>query len=157
MQELSIGSQLIMSTSDPDDDTDVETIDSEPSRLVVELVNIVPRFPKLTTLQLIVPGVDQCNTKYLFEKCTYLVHFGVWCNGENQSDELLDHMLDNCMHIRTIRLFGHGIYRTLLQKIRQMFPHVSIEVALQDHIAFSVADRDPHYSELNMCIPEPKY
>ncbi|XP_055310638.1 uncharacterized protein LOC129573735 [Sitodiplosis mosellana] len=149
MQELLIGSQLIMAKSDADD---------EPRRIVVELVRIVPRFPKLIELELIVPGVDQCNTKYLFESCTNLVHFGFWCKGSQfLSDDLFVHIKDNCMHIETIRLFGHGIFGYILKKVRKILPHVSVEVAVQDNISFEVTDEHSSCDNLAMNVLEPFY
>ncbi|XP_055310330.1 uncharacterized protein LOC129573603 [Sitodiplosis mosellana] len=129
IQELSIGSQHFMAESDADDETDDDD-DDEPSQDVVELVSIVPRFRKLTKLKLIVPGVNRCNTKYLFQNCTKLAHFGVWCKDDLLSGELFEHIMDNCLHIGTIRLFGHGIYGGLLQIVSEMFPNASVEVAI---------------------------
>ncbi|XP_055310659.1 uncharacterized protein LOC129573739 [Sitodiplosis mosellana] len=135
MQELSIGSQPFMAKSYDENDY----LHVEPSQVVVELVSIVSRFRKLTTLQLIVADVDKCNTKYLFENCTNLVDFGVWCKGEVLF-ELFDHIMDNCLHIGIIRLFGHGIYRSLLQKVRKMFSNVSVLAVVQDNVAFNATD-----------------
>lgn len=131
MQHLSIGSYL---TGIADDNRFERFIQLTKHRLVVELVNIVPRFRKLTTLQLIVPGVERSNTKYLFEKCTNLMHFGVWCNGEFLSDEIFKHVKNNCFQIGTIQLFGLRICEKVVQKLRQMLPNVSIEVTTDDNI-----------------------
>lgn len=154
MEELSIGSQLLMGKDDAYEEDEDEGDDDYggPSQIVVELVRIISRFRKLTKLELIVPGVDQCYSKYLFESCTNLVHFGVWCKDEDPYDDLFQHIMDNCLDIGTIRLYGHGIYRKHLQKLDEMFPNASIEVAIQDNIAFTLNDEDtfvPSY------IPEP--
>lgn len=112
IKELYIGTKL----------TDaLETFDNIPIRIVVELISIVQRFRNLTKLHLIVSGIDRFNTKYLFEKCTKLVNLGIWCSGKKSSDELFEHILDNCLQIGTIRLFGCGIYEESVRRIRQMF------------------------------------
>lgn len=155
MEELSIGSQLIMGKEDAYDDADEDDDDNDgPSQIVVELVRIIPRFRKLIKLELIVPGVDQCYSKYLFESCTNLVHFGVWCKDESPYDDLFEHMMNNCLNIGTIRLYGHGIFQKHLQKLDEMFPNASIEIAIQDNIAISVTDEDPIVSSY---IPDPNY
>lgn len=131
MDGIFIGSQLNMTTSNAS-----ETFNSIPFRIIVELISIVQRFRNLTTLHLIVPGVDLCNTKYLFEKCTKLVDFGIWCSGKHSSDELLEHILDNCLQIGTIRLFGYGIYEVFVKKVRQMFPNVTVECTIPYNILY---------------------
>lgn len=129
MIELYIGTRLNMTDA-------LETIDSISIRNVVELISIVQRFRNLTKLHLIVPGIDRFNTKYLFEKCTKLVDLGIWCSGKNSSDELFRHVLDNCLQIGTIRLFGCGMES--MQRIRQMFPNISVECTIPDNIFYFV-------------------
>lgn len=131
MQQLSIGSYL---AGVADDNRFERFIKMTKHRLVVELINIVSRFRKLTILQLIVPGVERSDTKYLFENCTDLMQFGVWCNGEFLSEEIFKHVKKNCLQIGTIQLFGLRICEKVVQKLRQILPDVSIEVSTDDNV-----------------------
>lgn len=103
MEELSIGSQLIMGKEDACDEADEDN--DGPSQIVVELVRIIPHFRRSTKLELIVPGVDQCYSKHLFGICTNLVHFGVWFKDQCPHDNLFEHIMNNSLNICTIRLY----------------------------------------------------
>lgn len=150
LQELFIGSQLLMDNVFDNDERNIDGLNKN----VMELVNIVPRFRKLTTLQLIVRDVERYITTYFFEKCSNLMHFGIWCYGKyGHYDNLFENIMENCMQIKTIRLFGHGIQRNLLQRVRRMFPEVKL--ATQDNIAFSITDQEPCYIETTIQIKDP--
>lgn len=151
MTELSIGAHFPMESED--DGLQQDFFGGEATESNIELVSIVSRFRNLTTLYLVVCGVDCCHTKYLFENCTKLVTFGVWCWGELRTEEMFDHIHANCQQINTIRLFGIGIFRNLLQDLRRMFPDVSVEVAIQNNVAFSVGDDNPRYNEMVVSVP----
>ncbi|XP_031638365.1 uncharacterized protein LOC116350650 [Contarinia nasturtii] len=168
MLELSIGAHLPMESEvdhlndDEDSDFDLNPFQDyhdkkfkgQATKSNIELINIVSRFRKLTTLYLVVRGVDCCDTKYLFENCTNLNEFGVWCWGEFRCEEMFRHIYENCDQIKKIRLFGIGIFRKLIQRLRTMFPTGTVEVAIQNNVAFPVNDDSPRYDQMVVSIPD---
>lgn len=157
MIELSIGAHLPVPVieSDPYDDySNKRPFDGTATKMNAELIFLVTRFRKLKKLYLIVRGVDCFDTRFIFENCTDLIEFGFWCWGRSETDEMFKHIKRNCQHIKTIRLFGVGIFHKHLQKLRQMFPDVSIDVAIHNNMAFPITADNPRHNEMILHIPD---
>ncbi len=148
--ELSIGAHLPLETEVDYNGDLIQGFSGKPNKSIIELIHIVSRFRSLTTLYLVVRGIDCCDSKYLFENCTKLVTFGFWCWGGIRTRSMLVQVLKNCQYLRKVRLFGPGVFRDILQLLRRF---VSVEVAIQNNVAFSVTDDNPCYNEMIVSIP----
>lgn len=94
-----------------------------------QLINILIRFRNLSTLKLLVPGVTDLNTQYLFENCTKLVNIEL-CHNMWEYD-VFEHLRANCTQIQFIRVIGKyisAVDRSVLEEVQKLFPRTKIQV-----------------------------
>ncbi len=106
----------------------------EQQRSNSQLINMIMRFQNLTTLTMLVPGVTNLNTRYLFENCSKLNNIELChCPSLLAKDTIFDDIKENCKQIQFIRVVGpcgkyHTGQDTVLSLVRSLFPNVKVQV-----------------------------
>lgn len=99
-----------------------------------QLINILIRFRNLSTLKLLVPGVTDLNTQYLFENCTKLVNMEI-CQRMRWKLDVFEYLRANCKQIQFIRVIGKNWSTVdqsqLLEEVQELFPRIKIQVFLR--------------------------
>lgn len=93
-----------------------------------QLINIIMRFRNLSTLIMLVPGVSDLDTQYLFENCTKLNRIE-FCHYTWGHDNIFYDLKENCKQIQFIRVVGPRNKITKPQNdLQKLFPGVKMQV-----------------------------
>ncbi|XP_055296435.1 uncharacterized protein LOC129565502 [Sitodiplosis mosellana] len=98
------------------------------------LVRLVTRFRNLSTLRLLVRGVEKNNTQLIFENCAKLVHLSICCN--ESSAAMFGQIKKNCKQIESIGIVSepksNAFERNFLKKVYGLFPKGVVELFYSD-------------------------
>lgn len=143
LKELSVEEDIFNSDEEPFNN--VVTVEQ-----VVKLVNIIARCRNLTTLRLIIPGIENAYG-YLFEHCTKIVDLAIHVNTIYDCfEEMFRNIKKNCTDIKSIQVITtdseYSAYiRLRLRGMLKMFPDASISLAI------SLPPR--YYNDMNINNP----
>lgn len=94
-----------------------------------QLINIIMRFRNLSTLEMLVPGVTDLNTRYLFETCSKLISVK-FCHCFIV-DNIFEELKANCKELQFIYVLTPRDEKNNLNHIKnvqRLFPSVKVQV-----------------------------
>lgn len=97
------------------------------------LIIVAMRFRNLTSLNLIWPGIEMTNIRYLFERCTKLAKLSIGYNYQSSREQLCTmfekYVKENCKELRTIQLvrsFSERFNENIFEFIVNILPQVQL-------------------------------
>lgn len=97
------------------------------------LIIVTMRFRNLISLNLIWPGIEMTNSRYLFERCTKLTKLSIGYNYQSSRDQLCTmfekYVKENCKELKTIQLvrsFSERFNENIFEFVVNILPQVEL-------------------------------
>lgn len=140
--ELSLGKSTSV------EESTIKTVDDR----LLKIVNVIAQCRNLNILRLIIANIEKMNSKILFEHCTKLTDFTIYCSDYYyRSGNMFDCLRANCKNIKSIQIViadskKHAFVLKFLHRIIVEFPNASVSL-IDKNITFPDIRRFLHGNE----------
>lgn len=133
-------------------------VDGERYKINNKTIIAIATYPNLIQLKLILAGLNETNTKYLFESCTKLSELYFECNflsiEENrcysyESSRLFADIKSNCISLKRLQLVWHDRMMDpyKVSGIKRTFPNVLVKIMQIDDRMITTAEKIIHETD----------